>query len=132
MNVMINWYKKAQDMPMPPMPMGGDPMMGAPGMAPMPKPFGDLGEPEESIKEAINRANKLLKFFIEEDGEDSKDALLRVSRFLGSKYSPNLWVVDYTKNPPVITDYDGIPLSDWEQQQEAKKESGEEKQGLFG
>ncbi|MAG37998.1 hypothetical protein CMI45_01255 [Candidatus Pacearchaeota archaeon] len=112
--------------------MGGDPMMGAPGMPAPQMPSGKLGKPEESIKEVINKANRLLKFFIEEDGEDSKDALLRVSRFLGSKYSPRLWIVDYTKHPPEIVDYDGIPLSDWEQQQESEKESGEEKPGLFG
>jgi hypothetical protein len=106
--------------------------MGMPG-APMEavSPTGALGEPEESVQEVIRKANKLLKFFMEEDKESSKDALMRVSRFLGSKYSPKLWIVDYTKNPPEITDYDGIPLGDWEQQQIAKEDEGKSSGGLL-
>jgi hypothetical protein len=121
---MTNWYKKSQDMglpPPPPMP-GMDPM--APAAAPPPS-SGALGEPEESVQEVIVKANKLLKFFMEEDKEDSKDALMRVSRFLGSKYSPRLWVVDYTKNPPEITDYDGIPLGDLDQKIMAEEKGGD-------
>jgi len=123
---MINWYKKAQDIP-PPLPMPAAP--GMEGAATGPR-TGELGEPEESIQQAIGKANRLLRFFIEEDKETVKDALLRVSRFLGSKYSPRLWIVDYTVHPPKIVDYDGIPLSDYEQQ-EMEGESGEEKKSLF-
>jgi len=127
-SIMINWYKKAQDIPPPPLPMPGVPGMEGATVSPR---TGELGEPEESIQEAIKKANKLLKFFIEEDKETAKDALLRVSRFLGSKYSPRLWIVDYTIHPPEIVDYDGIPLSDFEQAEMSGPGDGEEKKSLF-
>tara|TARA_Y100000034_G_C6704647_1_gene310949 strand:- start:302 stop:700 length:399 start_codon:yes stop_codon:yes gene_type:complete len=132
---MTNWYKEAQGIPLDPLAdTGGLPIdpMSPPGVSPL-APSGALGEPEESIQEVIKKANKLLRFFMKEDKEDSKDALMRVSRFLGSKYSPRLWIVDYTVNPPKIVDYDGIPLGDWEQKELAEKElSNDSGGGLFG
>lgn len=116
---MTTWYKKAQDVAMDP---AMDPAMNpaaAGGVL-----SGDLGEPEDSIQDAIREANKLLRKFMMEDKEDSKDALMRVSRALGSKYSPRLWIVDYTKNPPEIIDYDGVPLSDYDQKEMAAAEDG--------
>ena len=117
---MTTWYKKAQDAAI------ADPAMADPAMAGAGAATGELGEPEDSIQGAIKEANKLLRKFMKEDREDSKDALMRVSRALGSKYSPRLWVVDYTKNPPEIIDYDGVPLSDYDQKELAEGEGGGE------
>jgi|TARA_Y100000310_G_scaffold87886_1_gene84791 hypothetical protein len=118
---MTTWYKKAQDAAM------ADPAMADPAMAGAGAGVasGELGEPEDSIQDTIKEANKLLKRFMTEDKEDSKDALMRVSRALGSKYSPRLWIVDYTKNPPEIVDYDGVPLSDYDQQAMAEEKGGD-------
>ena len=115
---MTNWYKKAQE-EMAMDPAMADPAAGVGGVA-----SGELGEPEDSVQDAIREANKLLRKFMVEDKEDSKDALMRVSRALGSKYSPRLWIVDYTKNPPEIIDYDGVPLSDYDQKEMAAAEGG--------
>jgi hypothetical protein len=114
---MTTWYKRAQDAAI-------DPAMADPAMAGGGAASGELGEPEDSVQSAIKEANKLLKKFMTEDKEGSKDALMRVSRALGSKYSPRLWIVDYTKNPPEIIDYDGVPLSDYDQKEMAAAEGG--------